>query len=200
MNRLMVLVSFLIPVATTPALARDDGDNKRFQSAINILGPITIGAEETLRLCLSDVSRLTASIDGKRENRWSKPRRKSPDRVDWSSTRIEIFDSRNTEQPLPQRVEDLVVANGKGACVDLRGYEMIADDSGRSVLIVLTTLTEARAVFEPLVSGQLAAPNNDSRVGLLVPAVQSARGSSGGGNSGKSCCACAPVCGCGVCD
>lgn len=199
LRMLIVITAFAFTGASNGALARDDASHDRFQSFVSVIGPVDIGVDNQFKLCATDVSvvtRLGARGAEKYRSRHPYNGRFEPEKVVWSSTRVEVFDSTDTTRPLPVRVDDLVFASGKGACTTIHGYEIGADGLSRSVIILLTTLTEARAVFDPLATGQLAAPNT-SPVGLLVPAVQSAREP---GNGAGICCACAPVCGCGICD
>ena len=178
------------------AMAEDENGQLRFQSFVSILGPVNVSPELTLKLCSTDVSLFTRTESGAVEKRWSKrfhDGRSSTDRVVWSSTRIEIFDSTDTMHALPVATEDLIFPTGKGACTEVVGYDLSTNGISRTVVIVLTTLTEARAIFDPLVSGQLIAPNTTSQISLITPAVQTPE------TGADTCCACVPVCGCGAC-
>jgi hypothetical protein len=197
MRWLIVFIGFVLTGPGNSALARDDINNNRFQSFVSVIGPVSVSPDQNLKLCLTDISLVTHSGSHNKGQRWSKQYdngRSNNAPVVWSSTRIEVFDSTDTARPLPLNLADIVFSSGKGECINVPGYEMMADGLSRSVVIVLTTLTEARAVFDPAVSGQLTTPDNTSAVALLLPAVQSAP------ESPRSCCACAPVCGCGTCN
>ena len=209
MRWLIVFIGFFLMGPGNSALARDDTNNNRFQSFVSVIGPVSVSSDQNLKLCLTDISLVTQSGSSNKGQRWSKRYnngRSNNAPVVSSSTRIEVFDSTDTTRPLPLDIDDMIFRSGKGACINVPGYEMTvagydmtADALSRSVVIVLTTLTEARAVFDPAASGQLTTPDNTSAVGMLLPAVQSVREGRSGGSAG-TCCACAPVCGCGTCD
>lgn len=201
--------------------ANENPRANRFQSFVSVLGPVSIAPEETIKVCSTDTSVVTrlranpAIVDEEsdeqesvlsdrryfdRNDRQRKAaRKKHRNRLVWSSTRVEVFDSVDTTRPLPVGIDDIIYASGKGGCAEIPGHAMARSADPRSVIVVLTTLTEARAIFQPIVSGELRSPDGGgTSTALLLPAVQSADG--GGGNGGGSCCACAPVCGCGTCD
>lgn len=177
--------------------AEDRQGPNRFQSFVSVIGPVNVHPEQTLKLCSTDVSLYTRPEAGKAEKSWSEhyPNgRGNTGRVVWSSTRVDVFDSTDTLRALPVVTSDLIFPTGKGSCLDVAGHEVSRDGIPRTVVIVLTTLTEAQASFDPVASGQLIDPNTTSAIGLLVPAVIKIPEP-----LPDNCCACAPVCGCGIC-
>ena len=158
---IIVFMGFVLTGPGNSALARDDIDNNRFQSFVSVIGPVSVGPDQKLKLCSTDISLVTHSASRNGGQRWSMRYhngRSNNTPVVWSSTRIEVFDSIDTASPLPLSIDDIVFPSGKGACINVPGYDMTADGLSRSIVIVLTTLTEARAVFDPVVTAQLIAP------------------------------------------
>ncbi len=196
MKLMAILMGLLLAGAGQEAFARDDGKANRFQSFVSVLGPVSVSPDQTLKVCSTDISVVTNLGDDRRRSKRRHDHRIKKARTVWSSSRLEVFDSLDTHRPLPLRFDDIVFSSGKGSCTEIPGYEIASDGLQRSVVIVLTTLTGARAVFDPLVTGQLTAPGTTSAIGLLLPAVQKVRESAPSNN----CCTCVPVCACGVCD
>ena len=190
----------------TNALAGDAKRQLRFDRVVSVIGPVAIEAEQNLNVCASDISVVTKLGFKDREKRYSSRRhspQQKPGTVVWSSTGVEVFDSLDINTALPIVISDLIFSSGKGACVEISGRQIANSGAAESVVIVLTSITEAEAVFDPLVSGQLKTANGTATAGLLLPAVQSVRDSGGGGGGSSRpqvCCACAPVCACGNCD
>ena len=211
MRLLIVFIGFILTGACNSVFANDYNRQSQFQSFLSVLGPVSVGHDQNLKVCSTDISVIT-KLGVKDEEKFLSKRnhksRNNTNRVVWSSTRVEVFDSADTTRPLQMSIDDIIFSSGKGGCTSIPGYNISVEGLSRSVVIVLTTVTEAKAAFNPLVSGELRAPGNTSAASLLLPAVQSVRGGSGGGGggggstpgSGSQCCACAPVCGCGFCD
>ncbi len=165
------------------ALAQSEDSELR--TTKHILGPVTIGSELGLKICMSDV----AGIAGAAE----KSRGEDRSRV---QTKIVLFDSKNPTKPLADVDGDdfLVWQRGYGACVNvgtkyINGVYVAAGDfdgdrhslnirdglSNTAIIAVLVSITEGSSVFQPIATGQLINPQNTSEVGLLLPAVQAAR-------------------------
>jgi hypothetical protein len=145
---------------------------------------VKLSAERDLRLCVSDVS-----------PRLGPPFTRSA-ASHWISAAVEVFRSSDLTTPIPLEFSDLIFANGQGNCVTISGAEVsYAIGNGESIVVTLTSYFEADAKVSPIVSGQFIAEGGEQEVGLLIPAVQKARE----GNP-RQCCACVPVCGCGICD
>ncbi len=194
MRILSSITAFFLTTVFMNCFAQDITQPARFKSVQSIFGPIQIDPDQSLKICATDISVIIKLVAPDGEGALS--RHTYPDQVVWSSTDVKIYDSTDTSRPLPIDIGDIIFSSGKGECFSFRGRDVGTDDASRSIMVALTTLTEAKAAFDPLVTGQLIAPNNTSGVGLIIPAVQSVRVS----DSTKSCCACAPVCGCGLCD
>ncbi len=163
---------------------------KKITETRSILGPVTVGLDETLKICTTDVSVFAAPRPGRSEGR-------SVDRgvavqSSWSSTGVAVYDSRDTSVPLSLDIPDVIFPRGEGGCFEVAGRDI--GSAAGSIIVVLRTLATAQAGFEPITTGELRAPG-DRAVALLVPIVQSAEDSA----PAASCCACAPVCGCGIC-
>ncbi len=205
MKLLVVLTVLVLSSLCGHVQANERADGNRFESSVAVLGPVSVTRDQNMKVCSTDMS-IVAKLGAKGQEKPLSRRYHTGRRGDagsdtkeaWSSTRVEVFDSTDTTRPLPVPVDDLIFASGKGACANIAGYEINAAGASRSVVIVLTTVTEAKAGFSPVATGQLSAPIETSS-GLLLPAVQSA-GSGSSGSGGGQCCACAPVCGCGICD
>jgi len=153
----------------------------------SVMGPVEVLPGQSAKVCISDISTLGGS-----------PR--SVARSDaMSSTGVWIYAADDLTTPLRRVEPDLVLTKGAGSCFQLDGDDL-AETAGASTSIVLYMETHAASgsKITPVASAQLRATDTgEPSFSLLLPAVQSARSS--GGHSGQSCCACAPVCGCGLC-
>jgi hypothetical protein len=170
-NVLSTLLSTVFLLSVCTAHAKNNDKNYQF-----VLGPVEVNSEQTLKVCSTDLSRVAKFTGKSREVVLSSElhgENKKKNRIVWSSTSVEVFDSTDTTRPLPVEVDDIVYASGKGGCATIPGYEMETNGGARSVIIVLTTVTEARSTFNPIVTGQLRPPGGDATCcGLMLPAVQ----------------------------
>lgn len=168
---LIALLSPLLLLCVPPAQGKNR--EKSFQF---VLGPVEISPEQTLKLCSTDLSSVLKMKEMSKKNELSSGSFRideNPNRVVRSSTRVEVFDSSDTNQPLPVEINDIVYNSGEGGCVSVLGYDINIGNEPRSVIIMLTTITEARSTFNPIVSGQIRASGGEPTCcALLLPAVQ----------------------------
>lgn len=129
-----------------------------------ILGPVAIGYDEHVKVCMTDTSR----VPGIRQKVSSREAQNE------LIGQVAIFDSAGASSIDSEDYSAIVFNGGWGNCANVDGRDVGRDGLSRSVIIVLTTTVDAEATFNPIVSGQLIAPNNTSGVALLLPAVQAA--------------------------
>jgi hypothetical protein len=134
------------------------------KSAKYFLGPVTVGYDERLKICTTDTSSMDGSVRGAQY----------PESDIALITHITVFDSVKGGQIDIGDYSEIVFSGSRGICTTIEGRH-ITDGTSNTVFFAVTATTESAVAFNPLVSGQLIAPNNTSGISLLIPAVQAAR-------------------------
>ena len=165
------LLVLILTGALVSFSALGQSEDNELRTTKHVLGPVTIGYGQHLKVCMTDVAGLTGAAD----------RNSRRDDSSLVHTQIMLFDSQDTTKPLADvdGNDFLIWQRGYGMCVnvavgDVNGDGLSIGGEPRSIIGILVSITEGTTVFQPMATGQLIAPNSTSGVALLLPAIQAA--------------------------
>lgn len=188
MRHTISLLVFVLTGALVSVSALGQEDASELKTTKHILGPMTIGHDQTLKICMTDVAGITGAAD----------KSTSADESSLIHTKILFFDSNDTTKALGDvdGRDFLVWQRQLGACVkfdpgflggvyvaagDVNGDGLYMRGEPRSIIAILIGITEGPDEFQPVITGQLFSENDTPLIIGYAHEIKSPRDAAIGG-------------------